>query len=98
MRTRILAVLALAVLGLVPSFARAQSTSTLTGIVTDQSGALVPGASIKVIDTRTGTPYFGKTAGDGSYRIDSLPPGPGYALTVTKDGFQTFILNNLYLP
>jgi hypothetical protein len=83
---------------LLPSIAHAQSISTVTGTVSDTSGAAVPGASIKLIDTRTNAAYFGKTAGDGTYRLSDLPPGPGYSLSVTKDGFQVFIINNLYLP
>jgi hypothetical protein len=77
---------------------QAQNTASVTGTVTDNAGAVVPGASIKLQDTRTGTNYFAKTASDGSYRLVDLPPGPGYTLTVTKDGFQTFVLNSLYLP
>ena len=77
---------------------KAQSVASLTGTVTDNAGATVPGASVKLVDTRTGTSYFAKTAGDGSYRLVDLPPGPGYSLTITKEGFQTFVLNNLYLP
>ncbi|MGA3293286.1 MAG: TonB-dependent receptor [Candidatus Acidiferrales bacterium] len=77
---------------------QAQGMASLTGTISDTAGAAVPGASVKLQDTRTGTNYFAKTAGDGSYRLVDLPPGPGYALTVTKDGFQTFVLNNLYLP
>jgi Carboxypeptidase regulatory-like domain/TonB-dependent Receptor Plug Domain len=77
--------------------AAAQSVASITGVVTDTSGAAVPGASIKVTNTRTGADFFTKTAGDGSYRIVDLPPGPGYALTVKKDGFETSIVNNLYL-
>jgi carboxypeptidase family protein len=83
---------------LAPSVARAQSVASVTGTVTDSSGATVPGASIALVDTRTNTSYFAKTAGDGSYRISQLPPGPGYSLTVKKDGFQTFVVNSLYLP
>jgi Carboxypeptidase regulatory-like domain len=89
---------AVVVFCLVPSIARAQATATLTGLVTDQTGATVPGASIKVTDPRTGSSYFSKTAGDGTYRVDNIPPGPGYSLTVTKDGFEQFVINNLYLP
>lgn len=83
-----------------PVLTRAQATGTaaVTGVVTDNSGAVVPGASIKLVDTRTNAEYFGKTAGDGSYQISNLPPGPGYALTVKKDGFQTFSVTSLYLP
>src|ERR1700733_11245285 len=83
---------------LAPSIARAQATATITGLVTDQSGAVVPGASVKVTDARTGQNYFGKTSGDGTYRGDAIPPGPGYAVAVTKDGFQQVVIENLYLP
>ncbi len=94
---RCLAVLCLLWVAL-PRLVKAQSVASVTGVVTDASGAAVPGAGVKLVDTRTGTAYFAKTAGDGSYRIVDLPPGPGYALTVTKDGFQTFVVGSLYLP
>lgn len=83
---------------LVPSVAKAQANATITGLITDQSGAVIPGSSVRVTDARTGSDYFGKTSGDGTYRIDNLPPGPGYSVTVTKDGFQQVVINNLYLP
>jgi len=99
MRNRIrVLLLVLAALSMIPALTQAQGVASITGVVTDSSGALVPGASVKVVDTRTGTAYFGKTSGDGSYRIVDLPPGQGYAITVKKDGFQTLIINNLYLP
>lgn len=88
----------LAALLFLPVIAMAQSVASITGVVTDQSGATVPGASIKLVDTRTGEPHYTKTAGDGSYRIVDLKPGPAYALTVRKDGFETFTISNLYLP
>jgi Carboxypeptidase regulatory-like domain len=88
----------LAVLSVLPGIAKAQSVASITGVVTDASGASVPGASIKLVDTRTGQAYFAKTAGDGSYRIVDVPPGPDYSLTVKKDGFQTSLVGGLYLP
>lgn len=75
-----------------------QAVASITGVVTDSTGAVVPGASVKIVDTRTNTAYFGKTGGDGSYRIVDLPPGPGYTLIITKDGFQTYLIGGLYLP
>ena len=90
--------LLLAALLVLPMIAMAQSVASVTGVVTDTSGAAVPGASIKLVDTRTGTAYYAKTAGDGSYRIVDVPPGPGYSLTVKKDGFETFVVSSLYLP
>jgi hypothetical protein len=83
---------------LMPSLAKAQTVASVTGTVTDSTGAAVPGAALKLVDTRTNTTYFGKTAGDGTYRITDVPPGPGYSLSVTKDGFQVFVVNALYLP
>lgn len=80
-----------------PIVSTAQSVASITGVVTDTSGAVVPGASIKVTNTQTGASLFGKTAGDGSYRIVDVPPGPAYSLTVKKDGFETLVINNLYL-
>ena len=99
MRNRIFfAVLALAILCALPIVTKAQGQASVTGVVTDVTGAVVPGASVKLVDTKTNASYFGKTAGDGSYRIVDIPPGPGYSLAVSKDSFQTFVLNNLYLP
>jgi Carboxypeptidase regulatory-like domain/TonB-dependent Receptor Plug Domain len=80
-----------------PIVAAAQSVASITGVVTDASGAVVPGASIKVTNTQTGASLFGKTADDGSYRIFNISPGPAYSLTVRKDGFETLVINNLYL-
>jgi hypothetical protein len=83
---------------LAPTATQAQSLASVSGTVTDTTGAAVPGATITVLDTRTNTTYFGKTAGDGSYRIENVPPGPAYSLTVKKDGFEVYVVNNLYLP
>jgi hypothetical protein len=78
--------------------ANAQDIAAMTGVVTDKSGGVVSEAHLKVIDTRTGTSYQAKSANDGSYKFPKLPPGPGYLLTVTKDGFETVTISNLYLP
>jgi Carboxypeptidase regulatory-like domain/TonB dependent receptor len=91
----VLAVLALCVMA--PA-AHAQSVATVLGTVTDATGAAVPGASITLVDTRTNTPYYAKTSSDGAYRIPDVAPGPGYSLSVKKDGFQVFVVNSLYLP
>src|SRR6185437_11917908 len=98
MRSRIFVVLVLAAISAVPAITKAQNVASITGIVTDTSGAVVPGASITVVNTKTNASYFGKTAGDGSYRIVDVPPGPDYTLTVKKDGFVAFTISNLYLP
>jgi hypothetical protein len=74
-----------------------QDVASLTGEVTDSSGAQVADATVKILDTRTGSEIETKTESNGSYRFLRLQPGPGYTLTVTKDGFQTSSITNLYL-
>ncbi|HTZ76110.1 MAG TPA: TonB-dependent receptor [Candidatus Aquilonibacter sp.] len=84
---------------LLPFYAKGQAASaSLNGTVTDASGATIPNATVKLQNTQTGTTYSAQTASDGGYRFSDLPPGPGYALTITKSGFQTLVLNGLYLP
>ena len=78
--------------------AQAQSTASLTGTVTDNQGAAVPDADVKLTDTRTATDHTTKTGADGTYRFVDVAPGPGWALTVSKQGFQVFVVNHLYLP
>jgi Carboxypeptidase regulatory-like domain/TonB dependent receptor len=76
----------------------AQEVAALTGVVTDKSGAAVVDAALKLVDTRTGVAYAAKSNSDGTYRFPKLPPGPGYILTVTKEGFETVSVSNLYIP
>ena len=92
--------IALTILLGMPRAVAAQGTASasMNGTITDTSGATVPGATIKLTDTRTNTSYTAQTASDGGYRFVDLPPGPGYSLTITKEGFQTLVLNNIYLP
>jgi hypothetical protein len=78
--------------------ARAQDVASLTGIVTDKDGGTVSDAVVRLFDTRTGANYATKTGDDGTYRFLQLSPGPGYTLTLSKDGFQTVNISNLYLP
>ncbi|MGH9604955.1 MAG: carboxypeptidase regulatory-like domain-containing protein [Terracidiphilus sp.] len=73
------------------------STASITGTVTDASGAVVPGATIQLTDPATGQIYKGVTNGTGSYTIGNISPGPGYTETVAHAGFQTTVLTGLYL-
>ncbi|HEV2578475.1 MAG TPA: carboxypeptidase regulatory-like domain-containing protein [Acidobacteriaceae bacterium] len=64
------------------------STATMFGIVTDTTGAAVPGATVVITQTDTQTTRTLKTESDGSYRADFLPVGP-YKLSVSAQGFKT---------
>ena len=71
------------------------STSSITGLVTDSTGAVVPGASVEAINESTGVTYPGSSNTEGNYLFGSLPPGP-YTITVTQQGFEKFVsLHNI---
>src|SRR5579872_152247 len=63
-------------------------TATITGIVTDPSGAAVPGAAVEATDRATGLKYRETTNASGVYSVTALPVGV-YNLSVTRPGFQT---------
>jgi protocatechuate 3,4-dioxygenase beta subunit len=67
-----------------------QSTQTggITGVVTDQGGAVVKGATVDIISETTGRSVRTVTVGeDGSYTATLLPPGT-YRLEVTASNFK----------
>ena len=99
-RKMLIAVVSAAIFALLllPGSSGAQGLASLNGTVTDATGTIVPDATVKLQSTRTGVTLSTQTASDGGYRFVDVPPGPGYALTVTKDGFQTLVLNGIYLP
>jgi hypothetical protein len=91
----VLVALALAVLCVAPL--RAQDAASITGIVADASGAVVPGAKIVLSNKSTNLSYQAVSNATGSYTISNIVPGPGYTETVSRDGFQTTVLTGLYL-
>lgn len=66
------------------------STSSVTGVVTDSSGAVVPNATVEVKNESTGQTYTATTSDAGKYTIPSVIPG-AYSVTVTAKGFQKYI-------
>ena len=73
------------------------NAASLTGTVTDASGAVVPGAKIVLINKATNQSYQAESNSGGSYTISNIVPGPGYTETVSRDGFETTVLTGLYL-
>lgn len=62
-------------------------TSTITGRLTDPTGAVVPAAKVNVTNQESGVTYEGKSNEVGLYRIPSLSPGT-YRVDVEAPGFQ----------
>jgi hypothetical protein len=83
--------------GLSLSSANAQlDQGAITGVVTDSAGALVPDASVTVLNTDTGLTLEGKSSGRGIFTFSPLKIGH-YKVTVSAKGFQTTAQENLSL-
>ena len=91
------ALLTLALAVICASPLHAQDSASLTGTVTDSTGAVVPGAKITLANKSTNLSYQTLSNATGSYAISNIVPGPGYTETVSRDGFQTTVLTGLYL-
>ena len=64
------------------------ATGTVTGVITDEQGAVIPSAEIKLIESSTGSARTIRTNESGRFTIVSVQPG-SYNITVAKEGFQT---------
>ena len=73
----------------------AQSNSQLNGIVSDPSGATLPGANITLTDSATGLERSATTGGSGLYQFLDVPPGT-YQLQATAKGFARFVASNVH--
>src|SRR6202140_673524 len=67
---------------------------TILGTLTDPSGAVVAGATVKVKNVATGLERTTVTSGDGSYSVPELPIGT-YSVTVGQAGFQTSVVTGV---
>ena len=76
---------------------RGQDAAGLTGTVTDISGALLPGATVILTNTSTGTQLKQVTDAKGSYRFPNVAPGPGYVETISRAGFSTVSFDHVSL-
>ena len=78
------------------AFAQTTGTATLVGTVTDNTGAIVPGATINIVNTETQFVYNGKTNPEGAYYVPNLIPGT-YRLTIEAAGFKRYVREGVIL-
>jgi len=89
MKKLLLFTLAVAVLAVTPFSTFAQtSQGILAGVARDTTGAVVQNANVTVVNQETQETRTGKTKSDGSYRVESIPPGR-YSVTIDVAGFDT---------
>ena len=70
--------------------------ATLTGVVTDPSGAIVANAKVMLRDAQSGSARNSVTDNDGYYTFASVPVGT-YILTVEAPGFQAYKVDGIAL-
>src|SRR5678816_2155891 len=69
--------------------------SQLGGVVTDSTGALLPGVSITVINVDTSVTNTTITNESGAYNFPALQPGTNYSVGASLPGFQRKTVTNL---
>src|SRR4030088_2601238 len=75
-------------------FAQTAATGALKGTVTDPSGSVVPGVTMKVTSDETGQTRTAITQSNGTYLVPLLPLGE-YRLETSAKGFKTVTFQNI---
>ncbi len=89
--------LAVAVLFLLAASGLAQTPqATISGIVTDSSGAVIPGVSVTAINPATAKRTTTTTNTQGFFVLTQLPIG-GYTIEAEREGFKKYVRPNLTL-
>jgi hypothetical protein len=87
----------MAIIGLcLTSSAVAQFRTSIQGVVTDPTGAVIPGVTLTLKNLSTNQIITRTSGGDGVYNFNALPADP-FVLTAEKDGFQKKVLDHLQL-
>jgi hypothetical protein len=71
-------------------------TSSLSGTVTDPTGAVIPNASITIVNSQTGLQRQASSDAQGRYNMEQLPPG-NYTLTAKASGFADAVIHGIQL-
>ncbi len=91
-----LALLVATLAGVLAPAAHAQYRASIQGVVSDPSGAVIPGAKLTLTDIGTNESRTATSDGEGIYNFNALPPDI-FTLVVEKDGFQKKELDHLQL-
>ena len=72
--------------------AQTTTTGAVNGVISDQSGAVITGATVVLTNSTTGSVQKAKSGSSGSYRFDLLEPG-AYQISVDQPGFEKLVSN-----
>src|SRR6202171_1623590 len=93
MKFKLVALLALSVTA---ALLAQEFRGTISGVVTDPTGAAVPGAKVLVTEIRTGTKSPAVSDSAGQYAIPFLAPGD-YRISVQFQGFKELVRTEIHL-
>jgi hypothetical protein len=82
---------------LAPTALMAQDSSSMTGVVTDITGAIVPGVTVTLSNKLKGTTATQTTDKLGTYRFANVAPDQGYTVTFSRKGFSIVKVDNVAL-
>lgn len=82
------------VVTLLPAAMAQTFQGSLTGVITDKQGAVVPNAAVRLTNPATGVYQDAKSNGVGVYIFPALAPAT-YTVTVTAPGFETRVIKNI---
>jgi len=82
---------------LVSTQLKAQDVASITGIVSDPTGAVVPGVGVTLQNPSTSVTFKAVTNSEGAYTIQNIEPGPGYKITFEAAGFKSAVITGIYL-
>jgi hypothetical protein len=88
-RATVVAVSLVLLAGVLPSYGQNVTTGTITGVVSDEQGGVLPGASVTAAHEPTGTRYESVTQGDGRFSLLNVRVGGPYEVVVVLPGFRS---------
>ncbi|MBI2685649.1 MAG: TonB-dependent receptor [Acidobacteria bacterium] len=86
----------LLILNFSAAYGQTTGSATIVGTVTDNTGAVIPGAKVIVVSPSMGFNFDGVTNNDGYYFVPYLRPGT-YNLTIEAQGFKKYLRSGIEL-
>src|SRR5882762_9927190 len=77
-----------------PAFSQGIATGSMSGLVEDPAGAVVPGARVTATNTGTNQEFVGETNEAGLVALRSIPPGT-YKITISSKNFRTVVIERV---
>jgi hypothetical protein len=94
---KLIFIVAIAILCLTASAPCQETRATLTGLVTDPTGAVVPNVPVDVVNIDTGATVHVKSNGQGSYTAPFLAAPGNYKVSAQMAGFKAYVHTGLEL-